>query len=75
MRTAISTSRRNRSSGRFDNTSSIATAGCRSRKLAKIVGNTSAPIISLAVMRTVPRAAPASPEAARPRALAAIAMA
>ena len=65
MRTAISASPRSRSSTRLDSTSSIVTPGLARRNSASSGGNTSAPMISLAVMRTTPAASLVPPEAAR----------
>ena len=49
--------------------------GCSARNVAKIGGSTSQPMISLAVTRTTPRSAAASPDAARASAAAAAAIA
>ncbi len=65
IRTAISASRRARSSLRLVSASSIAMPGCKARNAARIGGSTSQPMTSLAVTRTTPRSADASPEAAR----------
>src|SRR5690606_26477620 len=65
MRTATSASRRSRSSLRSDSASSRTIPGCCARRSASSRGSTQVPTISLAVMRTVPRAASRSPEAVR----------
>src|SRR6266849_709307 len=75
MRTAMSASRCNKSSVRLESTSSMTIPGCRSRKVARIDGSTSAPTTSLAVSRTVPRVSSALPEAVRTKAAEAISIA
>ena len=75
MRTAMSASPRSRSSTRLDSASSIVTPGLARRNPASSGGSTSAPTISLAVMRTTPAASLAPPEAARIIAPAAAAIA
>ena len=75
MRTAMSASPRSRSSIRLESTSSILTPGLARRNSASSGGNTSAPMISLAVIRTTPVASLAPPDAARIIAPAAAAIA
>ena len=65
MRTAMSASRRSRSSTAFDRASSSASAGYRCRIAARIGGSRSTPTISLAVIRTVPLTPPACAVTAR----------
>ena len=57
MRTAMSASRRARSSLRLVSASSSAMPGWAARNEARIAGRTSQPTISLAVTRTTPRSA------------------
>jgi hypothetical protein len=75
MRTAISASRRARSSVRLVSASSMAMPGCSAWNAARIGGSTSQPMTWLAVTRTTPRSALASPEAVRANAAAAAAIA
>ena len=75
IRTAMSASRRSRSSGRFDSANSMVTSGWLSWKSVSSSGSTSPPITSLAVIRTTPRSESASPDAVLTSACAADAIA
>ncbi|MNY19041.1 hypothetical protein D3C86_1524550 [compost metagenome] len=68
MRMAISASRLKRSSSVSESESSISSRGCTSCMAVMIGGSISTPMISEALMRTVPSILPTSPEAARMRA-------